>query len=107
MIKHDFPSLRRTMFPLAACALALLAAGCGSEPGSAGPDPQSEAARLDQVTKLRAFYTKAKGDYSKLSATDKAEFEKLAGGGAKAQTTWQQMAGGPPAENHDKAPSGG
>jgi hypothetical protein len=82
------------MRTLLVCLLALFIAGCG-ESGPA-PDPKAETARLDKITDMRTIFDKSGGNYDSLSADDKAQFVKLAGGDeAKAMESWNLMKYGP------------
>lgn len=67
----------------------IFVAGC-SEP--AGPDPKVEQARMQSAQMLRGLFDGAGGDYSKLTADQKAEFVKANGGDeAKAEAAWKVM----------------
>ena len=70
---------------------------CGCGPPE--PDQKLEASRLELAQNLRSYYNKANGDYSQLSAADKAAFVKLSGSEAKGQENWNLMKNGPGAAN--------
>jgi hypothetical protein len=76
---------------LALVGLGFSVVGCGD---SGGPDPKKEEARLNSAVEMRKLFDKAGGDYAKLDATDKASFEKLAGGAGEAEKTWNTMKNG-------------
>lgn len=85
-------NLRILAIPFAA-AVCLALAGCDS---GGGPDPKTEQVRMDKAVKMRALFDKAGGDYTKLDATDKADWEKMAG--ANPEQIWNEMKQGPSAK---------
>ena len=67
----------------------MAAVGCGD---SGGPNPKVEQARVDEAVEMRKLFDNVGGDYAKLSAGDKAKFEKYVGGSpADAEKTWASM----------------
>lgn len=75
------------LLPLLLCVVA-----CGGP--EQGPNPATEAHRMETATRMRALFDSVKGDYSKLDAGGKAEFTRLCGDEAKAQAAWNVMKNG-------------
>lgn len=73
-----------------------------------GPKPNAsfEADRLKIATELRSYYDKANGDYSALSAADKAAFAKLCGG-KNPEQVFNGMKGPGPRIAHQGGPNNG
>lgn len=90
-------SVLRSLFSWT-CALVALGALIGCQTGPA-PSAKVEEQRLASAVELRSYFDKAGGDYSQLSETDRAEFERLTGGPEEAQRAWNLMKFGPGAVN--------
>lgn len=80
------------IFLFAFLALVPSLGGCGD---SGGPDPKAQEARVATAMEMRKVFDAVGGDYTKVSAADKAAFEKFAGGGAAAEKLWAEMKNGP------------
>jgi hypothetical protein len=67
-----------------------MVSGCDSGPGG---KPQSIAtdAEVNNIVEMRKIFDKAGGNWDTLSSEEKAQFTKLAGDDAKAQTRWKSM----------------
>jgi hypothetical protein len=71
--------------------LLLILVGCVGC-GDSGPDPKVETNRVEAATKIRTLFDQTGGDYTKLSATDKADLLKLFNNNeAEAQKSWNFM----------------
>jgi hypothetical protein len=92
---------------LAASLAAVVVAPMGCSGGSPQLDTAYEKERLDKMTTLRSYFDKVNGDYTALSAEDKAAFLKLCDGDqAKADVTWKLMKEGPSGGGRPGGPSG-
>jgi len=82
------------------CLLFFLANALVGCTDSGGPDPKVEAKRLESAKSMRSYFDQSKGDFTRLSETDKQAFIGLfEGDKARAQSGWEHMkygAGGRP-----------
>lgn len=78
------------LIAIVAVTVSAFLAGCGS---SDGGKPQSIATneQVNKIVEMRTIFDKAGGKWEILTAEDKAEFTKLAGDDAKAQSMWKTM----------------
>lgn len=64
-------------------------AGCAENPG---PNPATEAKRMENAQNIRSLFDKAHGDYTKLSSADRQLFIQAVGGDSgKAESAWNAM----------------
>ena len=95
-------AMKLTSFLLAALLGLGVATGCG-----AGPQPIDESAvkaDTDKAVRARAIFNSSGGDYTKITAGEKAELAKLYGSEANAEKVWALMKN-PPNGSGSPAPT--